>query len=848
MKKFFLPTSIKAFLLTVAVLFFNTTLTYGQTDCFRVDKDGSTTFYSTFVAALVYINQNGDEDTKLTLLNNYTVDNNVEYDLIIQKPITFNLNGYVLNLNNGTLYTEVDNSVTITNKDEDGGSLFNIRPSDGGTIKSSNYTVLVPYGPLTLKKVTVETTFDLPNYQQGCNVKLYVIVNSDNLILEEGTQIKGCCDDSQTNVEFPTTRYIKPVMSVDKLKLGHACDLYKIEQGKLINVCDAFGYNFDDLGPLYQVMKAQNFKAEYNGRSQTFGCLEDAIDENNYPAGSDVTITLLKDYIRKEDYFNKDRYKDDNQTVNEIISKINFTFDFSKYSITDTFAITVKNGKKLTIKAGESDNYYAFINLEGGAKLDLEGGNWNFYTEFLKINSGCTATIEPNSVTTGVKSSSDWSINTHSPEYIPFVENNGGTLTIDGGTFDYSNVEGSDATILYGIYAKSGVTTIKGGIFGQQNKPGYAMKIDDGSTVTISGGEFYGKNGSGSNPAIDYKGENALLDQTKKLMFCGDGNSPIIFTDDNGDCVLEKWKKKASEWTLQDDPVLIVTEYRNEDKTINDYILSQILLEREYDGGIYVNSKSNGKMYTGGSPLGLAVSLQAIAYQDPKNSNDEDAASDVGNNKNIVATPDAWAFWYDSKLYLWSAKKVKISDQGSITPRVVNPQLTDENFEVRKEYDGTTDIPKELLELLNDVGFSFSEEDELAMNEDVNFVFTGASFVTPDVDVAKEVAYSFKLDGENARHFKLPEDDNTMILYNGRITPRPLTDEEKSAIESKIKDCVVRQKYEDDNSECKLKANSFVYEISDILKVTVTIEKAQYINQEGRPIREIGGPYDIVVT
>ena len=110
------------------------------------------------------------------------------------------------------------------------------------------------------------------------------------------------------------------------------------------------------------------------------------------------------------------------------------------------------------------------------------------------------------------------------------MENNGGTLTIDDGTFDYSNVEGSDATILYGIYAKSGGTTIKDGIFGQQNKPGYAMKIDDGSKVTISGGEFYGKNGSGSNPAIDYKGENALLDQTKKLMFCGDGNSPIIFT------------------------------------------------------------------------------------------------------------------------------------------------------------------------------------------------------------------------------------------------------------------------------------------------------------------------------
>ncbi|MBO7142923.1 MAG: hypothetical protein J6V76_07435 [Bacteroidales bacterium] len=721
MKKIFLPTSIRIFLLIVAVLFSTAKFSYGQ---FKIEQNGTVVGnYTTFTGALSYINSNGDGNTTLTLLQDYRILES-EYDFSIQNPITFDLNVYTLDLDNRFLYPSTGVIIKGTN----------------ATIKSSEYDVLKLNGNVQLIGVKIETTYKLTDEDKEDNMEYSIIDNSNpygepfKVYLGNGTDITGCQYD-HTKADKGETDYasVKPVSNLTALECEPYCVLIAVDDDEkhIVDYADGV-YIIDKPYPRYGCSGESFFQAKYDNKTKYFTCLKQALEYNYNSQNVLVTIKALKD----KPIINVAN----NDPIN--ISNNDFVIDLTGCSVKDVLAISVGNGRKLTINADDDDELQSFIQLDASASLEITGGKF-----------------------IGLESSS-------------------------------------------------------------------ALKIDaDCKNVSISGGEFSG------NPAIDYNGTNPLLDQKKKLVFCDEYNTPFI----DGDFSYY-WRDylKVKEYS-----------YADKDQDIIDYICGVIELEREYDAGIYVYSTDNQPMYNGGSPISLDVPLSAIEYQDPDKPNNNEAASDVGSNKNIVVQPNGNSFFRNGKLYLWSAANsiTILEKKGSITPRVVNPQLTDENFKVRKEYDGTTDIPKELLELLNDVGFSFSEEDELASNEEVQLTFTGASFVTPDEDVAKEVAYSFELDGGDARHFKLPEDNNTMILTNGTITPRPLTDEEKSAIETKIKDCVVREKYyEEGNYDCKLKANSFVYEISDILKVTVTIEKAQYINQEGRPIREIGGPYDIVVT
>lgn len=135
----------------------------------------------------------------------------------------------------------------------------------------------------------------------------------------------------------------------------------------------------------------------------------------------------------------------------------------------------------------------------------------------------------------------------------------------------------------------------------------------------------------------------------------------------------------------------VKVKVQNAEKITADDIAGLLNLTKEYDGGIYVNSKNNEQMYTGGSPVSLAYkgiflnfSSTGIVYD----------SKDAGDKKKITATPTQVKYNDNTNNIIYVIDGAKtgedftISTEGEITARPINVTegITAEN----KVYDGTT--------------------------------------------------------------------------------------------------------------------------------------------------------------
>ncbi|MBR4677942.1 MAG: hypothetical protein IKO99_08060 [Bacteroidales bacterium] len=505
-RKIFLFSAKLLFLMTV-FLSFAPKNTFGQ-NVFTVGEHE----YSSLSAA---INAANSDEKSITQLRDYTSE--VDEDLSTALKQNLNLKGFTLDLNGKTLKIET-NEVTITGTGEDDDG----NPTQG-KITSSNAIVIESTSELHIKDVTIKTT----NTTEDEYVNL--INNSAKITLYEGTVITG---GNNNITPFRTYNY-----SSDKriAFVGEDCEIVGDDDYVLDYGGDGFSfYNSEGqfCGGTLTVQKAEYFEASYGTEKKIFGTLEKALTAD-YGGVNDVTITLIHNYRRNFDYFDKTHVDAGNNTIKYIEPRYNFTLDFTPASIIDTLAVKIK-GKTLTIKGDGSTDLYAHFELENSATLNINGGNYDFYTEIIHITSGCSATISSsntNFVTLSIcKDMSGLNSCIPSNTYYDYIINDGGNLTINNGSFSYDedeNLTPANRDAGRGVYTENnGTTEIKGGTF-----TGFAIKQETGSawkyisfhpayisdgTINISGGTFsgsdYGLYAGGSASAEITGGEFSGLD------------------------------------------------------------------------------------------------------------------------------------------------------------------------------------------------------------------------------------------------------------------------------------------------------------------------------------------------
>ena len=285
-----------------------------------------------------------------------------------------------------------------------------------------------------------DVTIETTNTTEDDYVYLININNSAKITLYEGTVITGGNDYI---TPFRTYNYSndKTIAFVDE-----DCEIvgdedYVLDYGE-------YGLNFTNsegqfCGKTLTVQKAEYFEASYGTEKKIFGTLERALTAD-YGDVNDVTVTLKHNYRRNFNYFDKTHVDAGDNTIKYIEPRYNFTLDFTPASILDTLAVKI-NGKTLTINGDGSTNLYAHFELENGATLNINGGNYDFYNAIVHINSDCSATISSSNTNFVTLSEGNDASGLRScipfNTYYDYIINDGGNLTINDGTFSYKENE-----------------------------------------------------------------------------------------------------------------------------------------------------------------------------------------------------------------------------------------------------------------------------------------------------------------------------------------------------------------------------------------------------------------------
>ena len=551
------------------------------------------TFYSTFAEAVSNSRSRyyGDGKTIVQLMD-YTVPETEAIEFMANQTLDVGI--YKLDLGAKTLATYNSGEITIQGSTANGKT---------GTITSSNQTIKSECSKLYLKNVIIQTSSTCSDAQNGLAV-IDGVSDSHKIYLYAGTKIEG----TQSGA------YIYP-MDPGSVYLDEYAEAYS--NGKLV-LYDESGYGgniivgaeWGDDGRLptsLDVRKAENFKATFKYSAdgdeitKILPNFMQAVTEANYKdAGgnypSSVTITMLKDFERTAGYFSP--Y---GRTPIEI-SHINFNINFDE-AFSDTCMIKVSGQKTLSVTGGADTKAYFQFEVGSGATLNLTGGTYDFYTDVIKIETN--GTVKLNGVTFEGTTFGDsgpqtaYSDGRMLDDYPAFIDNNGGTLLIENGTYQYASEDDESPVVIdpsapvagYGVYTKAGETTINGGAFygavKQLNTSEPELKFFypaylEGGTTTITGGTFSGgkyglyvssgnttaqklQGGTyvGGTAAIYNEGGAALLTDGYAF-YTSDGtkDTMLYYTGTNGGYVFEKYDENSKLLLTKDgstDPITSVT-------------------------------------------------------------------------------------------------------------------------------------------------------------------------------------------------------------------------------------------------------------------------------------------------
>ncbi len=384
----------------------------------------------------------------ITMTEDYTAESAAEFYISIESTVDddkfFDLNGHTLNLNGGKINAPNDAEFIFKN----------------GTIKSSNAPVIESYSPMRFANITVSSTSD--------DNQASLIYNNMSVYLEAG------CTFTIPSKKFFVTAY--------EAYLANDLLVFADENGVPLQVHlnsddNLGGYILD--GETVKTVDATYFKVEYGDKQKYFPSLEKALQSTSYSnetsVPSSVKITLLKNYERNMRYLHD--HPDD------IVVPFNVEIDLQNYTFKDTLLLDIS--KKFTISNASSAQIYAYFNLLAGAELILNGGEYHFYSEVVNLQGGSAKLSNVKFKAACRSAVYGVAVNMHTPDYTACVSNNGGTLTIENGTFSYDN----DDDDHYGVYTTAGTTTINGGTFSGS----HGLFIEHGQ-VTVKAGTFTGTN------------------------------------------------------------------------------------------------------------------------------------------------------------------------------------------------------------------------------------------------------------------------------------------------------------------------------------------------------------------
>ena len=167
-----------------------------------------------------------------------------------------------------------------------------------------------------------------------------------------------------------------------------------------------------------------------------------------------------------------------------------------------TVEIVVSEGATLTSTSGHT------VYIASGAEVTLSGGT---YKCTANDSSNAKKGVVVNYGTCTINSGTYYNSSSANKAWYTIVNSDNGTMTINGGTFNGdASSSGSSLVRNVGVYDEDGdstydsttctaTLTINGGTFGYSNNNKYAVKNDLCGTLVINGGTFYGSNQSVQN-------------------------------------------------------------------------------------------------------------------------------------------------------------------------------------------------------------------------------------------------------------------------------------------------------------------------------------------------------------
>lgn len=408
--------------------------------------------------------------TGVTMTDDYTeTSETTEFSLYFSSEVSscnFNLNGHSLNLNKAKLTVYCTPGFNLIGASDESPYI--------GYIVSENSTVITSWGPISFKNVTIESTSEEDSYLIENMMNIYFYANVTFIRKTVGSSFFA----SEADLNFDEFTELEMIKDGTTTLVPHW------------NESISAGFNLNDCvyATQLEVVDAKYFEAKYGTTTKYFVRMDEALSFTGYGT-SDVTITLTKDYTRNSLYI-ADHPGD---PLKNISVSNNVTVDLKGYSYKDTLTLDIS--KKFAFKNASNADVYAFFNLKSGADFSLDGGKYSFYTEIVSLQSDSKATLNSNvTFTTAQGAFNPYTpdqtdlVNAHTPSYTACIANNGGTLTIESGTYTYNSEE--DRTEEHrGVYTTNGTTTITGGSFSGKD----AVYVEKGK-VEITGGTFTGTN------------------------------------------------------------------------------------------------------------------------------------------------------------------------------------------------------------------------------------------------------------------------------------------------------------------------------------------------------------------
>ncbi|MBR4268094.1 MAG: T9SS type A sorting domain-containing protein [Bacteroidales bacterium] len=211
--------------------------------------------------------------------------------------------------------------------------------------------------------------------------------------------------------------------------------------------------------------------------SKRFALLAYAIDKEKYSQNTDwANVKLEVSNIGDYNILEKGTVLVCNDDYGNPIGK---TIDYNcelnltgSYQLVDTIDITINEGGNLVVNyegATDQDKLFSFFDVNGGTLTINSGTFYNDYAVVAVENNG-KATINGGVFITRVGNLKEFNLSTrHRKMESNFVVNRGGILEIKDGNFSYANYEGntSEGAVpdLYGVHTSAGTTKIYNGTF-----------------------------------------------------------------------------------------------------------------------------------------------------------------------------------------------------------------------------------------------------------------------------------------------------------------------------------------------------------------------------------------------